>query len=102
MRNLFRSRLASVADLHEMFTQGDMQLQYEPPERQADDVCTKAFLNADVRNHVARLIGAGDPSVMTAESEMLAWPHPPPAKAALRKAAYVSRASSDRAIQNVR
>lgn len=49
----------------------------------------KATLTLNVNrrwDHVARRIGVGDPSVMTAESEIYFWANLPPNKAALREA----------------
>lgn len=70
-------------------------MQYEQLERQAADIYTKAFLDGGMWDHVLRLIGVGDPSVMAAASEKHFWASPPPTKFALPVVAVAAGDSGD-------
>lgn len=74
-RNLNRSHAVSVAVRHEMVLRPEFDLRYEQTDLQAAD------------NHVARLIGVGDPGVISPASETHFRANPPPTQAALQGAA---------------
>lgn len=99
MRNLLRSYAVSVAYLHVVFMRGTIHLQYELSERQAADIYTNTSLDGEARDHVARLIGMGDPSIMTAATEIRFGEIPPPTKAALREAAKGAEAAVVKEVQ---
>lgn len=50
-----------------------MHLQHEQTDCQAADINTQALLNGDMCDHVARLVGVGDHSTMTAATEIHFW-----------------------------
>lgn len=71
-----RSHSISVAFLKDSFGRADITLQYCQSDRQAADVYTQAFLEADKWEHVARLIGVGGPTVLPFASAVYFWASP--------------------------
>lgn len=55
---------------NELFQQPEYQLQDEQSERQVAQMYTKALHNGDAWDHLARLIGIGDPATMTVATEV--------------------------------
>ena len=74
MRSLGRTHRISVAWLHERFAQGDFELAYEKSDKQAADVMTKAFTDANKWAVVCKLVNHVRPkelaALMASESSM--------------------------------
>ena len=83
MKTLNRTHAVAISAMKETFDREDIELRYVQSSRQAADIYTKAFDNADKWREVCVLIGVYDMSVFTVASNIEFWANPPPTKATL-------------------